>query len=508
MKAQLKAELSTELADTFDAKLALTFAAKDRPRRALSYMSKSEAFNSLRRDDRVSFGVNFFFSLVDGPGKTTAFRTAAPCSSKDENKEHHPYFLRETAKLVKSASNGEAPLQMLQQLFWSKSGHWLKLDDAPGSAGVEPDFALTGRVSGAPVIPDPEAGTKYPASKYAVTVAFEQKKEFTDADQMEAIDYGERLLCIQGGRRVAYTALFHCCVEQKWIRWLRVTSEEHGFRAEVTRPASLSPGEDGQRQLLTVLSLTSAQLGLAFPQVELTEPGSLDILKLLGEGASSEVYLVNYKGHLGALKLLRPGLTSLAGAEAGVLQKLNLSHVPSVPQGMRVAPNAIFFDHVLSPAQRCPSDLVRQIVDCLRSAHEVGVVHRDVRPENIMQGADGKAVLNDWGCSCVGEEKMGDFVFALVPFQGTFRYASDAVLKAAGAGHERKPAPKDDLHSVVRTVIALNSQEVRNQLSALEQGAFGSAHDFWVDWRHRFPAHNAFFDAAESLDYEMVAQVR
>jgi serine/threonine-protein kinase len=49
-----------------------------------------------------------------------------------------------------------------------------------------------------------------------------------------------------------------------------------------------------------------------------------------------------------------------------------------------------------------------QVCHCLAYAHAHGVVHRDVKPENILVGAFGEVMLLDWGVAKVWADEAGD----------------------------------------------------------------------------------------------------
>ena len=189
------------------------------PERILSYITKSHAFSDAKTASRVTFGHNFFFPL-DDPVATPAFSQAGPDSKKDENSIHHPYFFQEVQKLVDAAVAAGRIIR--QQLLWTYKGPWLSLDDRT-VAGVEPDF-VTMAVDSSRKMPDGRqfyvGTTPEKPSKYDVTMAFEQTKYFVEADQLEVIDYAERILRIQHGRKVVYTALFHCNENEMIIRWI------------------------------------------------------------------------------------------------------------------------------------------------------------------------------------------------------------------------------------------------------------------------------------------------
>jgi len=69
--------------------------------------------------------------------------------------------------------------------------------------------------------------------------------------------------------------------------------------------------------------------------------------------------------------------------------------------------------------------LVVQIVDALRSAHESGVVHRDIKPDNIMITRKGKVKITDFGIAHMSESTVtlsGSIV-------GTLKYMSPEQVK-------------------------------------------------------------------------------
>lgn len=82
--------------------------------------------------------------------------------------------------------------------------------------------------------------------------------------------------------------------------------------------------------------------------------------------------------------------------------------------------------------------LVPQICDALQYAHDAGIVHRDVKPENILVDQDGRARIADFGLAKVRDPQTGGVTLtATHQAMGTPHYMAPEQLSSSGAVDHR-----------------------------------------------------------------------
>src|SRR5882724_572194 len=165
------------------------------------------------------------------------------------------------------------------------------------------------------------------------------------------------------------------------------------------------------------------RLSNIFPKQNQLQPGDVlggrfEILDVLGEGGMGTVYKAMDRevDHIVALKLIRPEmavhpailarfkqelLTARQVTHKNVIRIHDLSEVDGVKfitmefvEGCDLR-QLLLDNGKLSPERAV--EIIRQVCMALEAAHSAGVIHRDLKPQNVMQDKLGRILVMDFG---------------------------------------------------------------------------------------------------------------
>jgi hypothetical protein len=304
----------------------------------------------------------------------------------------------------------------------------------------------------------------------------------------KAAHYGEKMLETLGD--------FRSCVlvgvtDLEKVQFFKVIREQKGqFRYAIHHELT-----NVREVLCALLKSSPCDLFLELPVLEMSGV-QYETVDYLGCGATSNVVLVkDVGGRSYAAKI--PHSTKSLQTDHSVLSKL---------QGVNGVPQMFgWFDDgkslKISPVGRklnCKSisswsDMVPGLVDVLREAHDLAIINRDVRPENIMS-AEGRLYILDWGYAVAKGEPYA--------FSGGVMYASDRILGLLESGSYKVLAEeKDDLEALVHSIFALRYKSYFNELHGIDRMRFGDLRAFWEKCFARIQYWRPILEAARNTDY-------
>ncbi len=176
------------------------------------------------------------------------------------------------------------------------------------------------------------------------------------------------------------------------------------------------------------------------------------ITRLLGRGATSNVYLGVDKTSLKlvAIKKMRPECSigvqnKMFAVESSLCGKLKHPNIVSlIEANSGDADNTyIIMEYVegeslekfSTPDNLLPvkivTDIVRQAAEALNYAFQMGVIHRDVKPANIIMRVDGLVKLTDFGCALLFNSDTTQIAGA-----GSLSYMSPEQLTGIALNHQ------------------------------------------------------------------------
>jgi hypothetical protein len=177
--------------------------------------------------------------------------------------------------------------------------------------------------------------------------------------------------------------------------------------------------------------------------------GEYRLVSLLGRGGMASVYKAERRGETFAVKrplasfLGDPDLIERFLREADIGRTLNhpnivrildRGRVDSVPYiAMELIPGEtlqVFIRNWGAAEPRTAARVVAQVAEALDFAHSKGVIHRDVKPSNIMLLLDGTAKVMDFG---IARSQRFDGLTTTGAFLGTPHYAAPETIEGSGS---------------------------------------------------------------------------
>jgi serine/threonine protein kinase len=200
-----------------------------------------------------------------------------------------------------------------------------------------------------------------------------------------------------------------------------------------SRLASVVSANTGPASLGSVRSTTGSEPNTAAPpsawdaiarRLQLATLGEFEIMTELGRGGMAAVFLARdlALNRRVAIKVMAPGLLIGPGMlerfrqEAITVANLQHAHIVAI-HGVRQIEDLHFFvmqfvpgrtlEGVLRDHGALPTSVARawlhQVGSALGYAHRRGVIHRDIKPGNILLNTDGEAIVTDFGIAKVAE---------------------------------------------------------------------------------------------------------
>ena len=166
-----------------------------------------------------------------------------------------------------------------------------------------------------------------------------------------------------------------------------------------------------------------------------TKDNSTCAIKIL-KNENNESYRTNYKYFLREMEMLkkiqhRNIISIIGGKSGGIIKKSDCSLERVDYLDLELAENGELFDYMYFVRKGFGEDygryLFKQMVNGLNACHQAGVVHRDLKTENIMMTKDWTLKIADFGYSTL---KVGNKNNNLLDsFLGTLSYAAPEILR-------------------------------------------------------------------------------
>lgn len=270
-------------------------------------------------------------------------------------------------------------------------------------------------------------------------------------------------------------------------RLVELAPNDESLRSEVLE--LLRAESDSGRDVSPEAFQSSIQKVLTDSVSEPDQVGNYSLIRRLGQGGMGVVYEARQQSpeRTVALKLLKPGLASpelirrfeFETKALGRLQHPGIAHIyeAGVTESA-MGPRPFFAMELIDgvslsewarkdqPDVRQTLELVARICDAVQHAHSKGVVHRDLKPTNILVTSDGSPKVLDFGVARTVEDESQDAESIYTrPGQlvGTMPYMSPEQIGSAPDGVDTR----SDVYSLGVILYELLSGELPSKVEGL-----------------------------------------
>jgi serine/threonine protein kinase len=220
--------------------------------------------------------------------------------------------------------------------------------------------------------------------------------------------------------------------------------------------------------------------------------GKYRLERLLGVGSTGAVYLgVHRNGSESAIKVLHPELSLTPEARARFVREGYIANRIGHPGVVRILDDDVHTDGAaflvmellegttLEKKRQAEhldielvGDIVGRVLGVLDAAHAAGVVHRDIKPDNVFLTTDGQLKLLDFGIARVTDvtTRTNEDGRAVTTKQGIVLGTPDFLAPEQAAGKHEEIDARTDLYSVgAMLFLLLLGQPVHSARSVPEQ---------------------------------------
>jgi tetratricopeptide (TPR) repeat protein len=189
-------------------------------------------------------------------------------------------------------------------------------------------------------------------------------------------------------------------------------------------------------------------MGAVYTAADPTTGETVAIKLMRHEGAASETFRKRFQREAqGLLKVNHPLVVGLRGCqltERGV-PYLVMDHVPGEPLQRRLElAGALDVDDAVR--------LARQLCDAVAACHDAGVLHRDLKPDNVLATRDGSLRLVDFG---LARDLDADLERSQLTQEGGFLGSPGFWAPEQALGQRDRIGPGTDVYGLGATLFAL-----------------------------------------------------